>query len=99
MFSFVWEMAMLTLNRFLLHIRATESSYSADSQDHVEDIMMADLSSPNPSFDIPKRHGTFSSTSTSKDVLYYDNHGYPLEIDVKQESLSDGGVWEIVVEP
>lgn len=93
-------MAMLTLNRFLLHIRATQSSYP-NSDDHPEEITMADLHSPDP-FDKSTKHRTLSSTFSSRPVLYYDNYGHPLEIDIKEERLSDrgeSGVWEIIIEP
>lgn len=94
---------MLTLNRFLLHIRATESSYSI-TLDHPEDITMPDLHSPDPLDKTAKHRRALPSTSSSsaRPVLYYDNYGHPLEIDVKQESLSDGGgrgIWEIIIEP
>lgn len=93
-------MAMLTLNRFLLHIRATQSS-SRCSEDHPEEFTMADLPSSDP-FDKSAKHRTLSSGFGSRPVVYYDNCGHPLEIDVKEERLSDrgeSGVWEIIVEP
>lgn len=93
-------MAMLTLNRFLLHIRAAQSPHP-DSEDHLDEITMTDLHSPDP-FDKSTKHRTLSSTFGSRSVLYYDNYGHPLEIDVKEERLSDrggSGVWEIIIEP